>query len=116
MRQAGSETRLTLALLIPSLIGVAVFVYGFIAWTGYISLTDWRGLLPDYALKGFGQYKQLFNHPRFRQDLVNTGVFTLMFLAGNLFLGLTLATLLDRRLRGAGFFRSLFMFPMAVSF
>lgn len=104
------------AIIAPSVIAVVVFVYGFIAWSAYVSMTDWRGLAPEYSFVGFKQYASLAENERFGRDLVNTGVFTLLFLAGNLFLGLLLATLLDRRLRGEGFFRSLFMFPMSVSF
>ena len=105
-----------MALLAPSFACVLVFVYGFISWSGAISLTAWRGLAPDYTFVGLKQYVDLFHHPRFQADLVNTGVFTLLFLVGNLFLGLLLAVLLDRRLRGEAFFRNLFLFPMSVSF
>ncbi len=114
-RSSGSE-RLSALIVAPSAIAVVVFVYGFIGWSAFISMTDWRGLAPTYNFVGLDQYSSLFQLPRFRADLVNTGVFTLLFLAGNLFFGLLLATLLDRRLRGEGFFRNLFMFPMSVSF
>ncbi len=100
----------------PSVAAVFIFVYGFIGWSAFISLTDWRGLIPSYEIVGLKQYASLMAHPRFQRDMINTGVFTLIFLAGNLFFGLVLAALLDRRLRGTNFFRNLFMFPMAVSF
>ena len=105
-----------MALLAPSFLLVLLFVYGFIGWSGAISLTAWQGLVPDYTFVGLQQYSNLLAHPRFQRDLVNTGVFTLLFLVGNLFFGLLLATLLDRRLRGETFFRNLFLFPMSVSF
>ncbi|MHA1569679.1 MAG: carbohydrate ABC transporter permease, partial [Alphaproteobacteria bacterium] len=114
--RTGRERWLSAALLAPSFALVLLFVYGFIAWSGYISTTAWRGLAPDYTFVGLQQYADLFDHPRFQRDLLNTGVFTLLFLVGNLFLGLLLAVLLDRRLRGETFFRNLFLFPMSVSF
>jgi len=116
MKRTGRERWLSRGLLAPSFALVALFVYGFIAWSGYISTTAWRGMLPDYTFVGLKQYGDLFANARFQRDLINTGIFTLLFLVGNLFLGLLLAVLLDRRLRGETFFRNLFLFPMSVSF
>ena len=116
MKRTRKERLLSLVLLAPSCLLLILFVYGFIAWSGYISMTNWRGLAPKLEFVGLKQYSDLFAQPRFQRDLINTGVFTLLFLAGNLFLGLLLAVLLDRRLRGESFFRSLFLFPMSVSF
>lgn len=115
-RRTGTDKILSFVLVAPSCLLLIFFVYGFIAWSGYISMTDWRGLAPKLDFVGFQQYAQLFKQPRFHRDLINTGVFTLIFLAGNLFLGMLLAVMLDRRLRGETFFRSLFLFPMSVSF
>jgi glucose/mannose transport system permease protein len=116
MKRAQKEKWLSAAIIAPSVACVLVFVYGFIGWSAYISMTNWRGMAPDLSLVGLQQYASLFDQARFRQDMINTGVFTLLFLAGNLFIGLLIATLLDRRLRGQAFFRNLFMFPMSVSF
>jgi|GEM_PF-5427683 len=38
--------------LAPSFIAVLIFVYGFIAWTAWVSLTRSR-LLPKYEIEGF---------------------------------------------------------------
>ena len=116
MKRTGKDRLLSFALVAPSCFLLLFFVYGFIAWSGWISLSDWRGLAPVHRFVGLKQYRDLAALPRFRADLFNTGVFTLLFLFGNLFLGLLLAVLLDRRVRGETFFRSLFLFPMAVSF
>ena len=116
MKLATKDKWISAGLVLPSFVLVLLFVYGFIVYSGWISMTDWRGLVPSYNFVGFKQYVDLFAHPRFQTDLINTGVFTLLFLAGNLFFGLLLAVLLDRRFRGDTFFRNLFLFPMAVSF
>jgi glucose/mannose transport system permease protein len=116
MKRTQRERWVSAALVAPSFALALLFVYGFIAWSAGISLTAWRGLLPDYTFVGLDQYRSLLAQERFQQDLLNTGVFTLLFLVGNLFLGLLLAVLLDRRLRGETFFRNLFLFPMSVSF
>ena len=116
MRKTRREQWLSMALLAPSFLLVLLFVYGFIAWSAAISLTAWRGLSPDYSFVGLKQYGDLLALPRFQRDLLNTGVFTMLFLVGNLFFGLLLAVLLDRRLRAEAFFRNLFLFPMSISF
>jgi len=108
-------------MLLPSIILLAVFVYGFIGQTVYTSLTDWSGLSlnPEIHFVGLKNYNDLFTgllDMRFRQDLVNTFFFTVLFIAGCLGLGLGLAVLLDQKIKGEGIFRTIFLFPMALSF
>ncbi|MBE2201213.1 MAG: sugar ABC transporter permease [Anaerolinea sp.] len=107
---------LGLALVSPSILAVIIFVYGFIAWSGRVSLSQWKGLMPDYTWAGLQNYLGLFADPRFHIDIRNTLIFTVLFVGGSLGLGLALAILLDQGLRGEGFFRSLYLFPMAISF
>jgi glucose/mannose transport system permease protein len=110
------ETYLSIALLLPSMIAVAIFVYGFIGWSVRVSLSQWKGLLPDYTWAGLSQYTYLFHDARFMIDVRNTAVFTVGFIAGCLILGLGLAILLDQKLKGESIFRSIFLFPMSISF
>ena len=111
-----NETVLSIAILTPSIVAVAIFVYGFIAWSARVSLSQWKGLLPDYTWAGLSQYTYLFHDPRFMIDIRNTAVFTIGFIAGCLILGLGLAILLDQKLRGEALFRGIFLFPMSISF
>src|SRR5437588_7815755 len=104
------------AMLLPSVVAIAVFVYGFVGWTGYVSLTRWNDVLPNYAWAGLRTYADLFDTFRFRIALLNTLKFTLAFLAGCLGVGFTLAVLLDRGLRGETIFRTIFLAPLAISF
>jgi glucose/mannose transport system permease protein len=122
-QQSGHQPRLNrdrllaFFLVLPSIVAVLIFVYGFIAWSGRVSLSQWKGLLPDYTWAGLDNYRNLIaNDPRFAIDVRNTVVFTVLFVGGCLVLGLGMAILLDQNLRGEGFFRSLFLFPMAISF
>lgn len=110
------ETWLSIALVSPSILAVLIFVYGFIGWSVRVSLSKWKGLLPDYTWVGLRNYLNLFSDPRFLVDVKNTLLFTILFVVGCLLLGLILALLLDQGLRGEAFFRSLFLFPMAISF
>lgn len=103
-------------LVTPSILAIAIFVYGFIGWSLRVSMSKWRGLLPDYTFVGFQQYLDLLSDRRFGIDVRNTAIFTVLFLIVSLSIGLLLATLLDQRLKGEAIFRSIFLFPMAVSF
>ena len=111
-----NETALTITLLLPSIVAVAVFVYGFIGWSVRVSFSKWKGLNPDFTFVGLQQYINLFHDPRFMIDVRNTGVFTVGFLIGCVVIGLGLAILLDQKLRGESLFRGIFLFPMSISF
>jgi glucose/mannose transport system permease protein len=112
-----SETVLSISLLAPSILAVAIFVYGFIAWSIRVSLSKWKGLNPDYTWAGLQQFHDLFiKNPRFMIDIRNTGMFTVGFIIGCLVIGLGLAILLDQKLKGENLFRGIFLFPMSISF
>lgn len=111
-----SDRTLAVLLLLPSLVAVGVFVYGFIGWTGYVSLSDWNSFVPDLSFVGLRNFIDLFHTPRFQIDLRNTAVFTSTFLVGCLAIGLLLALLLDQHVAGESLFRNIFLFPMAISF
>lgn len=116
MREVSRDRLLSFLLIAPSVIAIAIFVYGFIAFTGFSSLTKWSSLTPDFTLVGLRNYSRLFTIDRFLIDLRNTVNFTILFLAACLILGLVLALLLDQKVRGEAIFRSIFLFPMAISF
>ncbi|MRX72817.1 ABC transporter permease subunit [Bacillus lacus] len=105
-----------LAFLLPSFLLVLIFVYGFIGWTGYVSLSNWNSLVPDFSFAGLSNYLYLFQDFRFQADLRNTLVFTVLFIGFVIIAGVFLAILLDQKLKGESFFRNIFFFPMALSF
>jgi glucose/mannose transport system permease protein len=111
-----NETVLSIAMLTPSIVAVAIFVYGFIGWSVRVSFSQWKGLLPDYTWAGLSQYAYLFQDARFLIDVRNTAVFTVGFIIGCIILGLGMAILLDQHLKGESLFRSIFLFPMSISF
>ncbi|WP_029002227.1 carbohydrate ABC transporter permease [Azohydromonas australica] len=92
-----------------------IFIYGFMAWNGYLSLTASR-LLPNYELVGFDQYAALFANERFRVALANMALFGTLFIGGAMGLGLLLAILLDQKVRAEGVLRTVYLYPMAISF
>jgi glucose/mannose transport system permease protein len=110
------ERTVAVLLLVPSVIAVAIFVYAFIGFTGYSSLSNWKTLVPDFTFVGFKNYRELFAHPRFQIDMRNTFTFMILFLGGCLSIGFLLAMLLDQGIRGEGVLRGIYLFPMAISF
>lgn len=102
--------------ILPSIILVIIFVYLFIFWTGFISLTEWNDIFPSYNMVGFRNYVELFQNFRFQISMKNTLVFTLLFLISSLVIGFLLAILLDQKIRGENIFRNIYLFPMAISF
>lgn len=118
----GRDRWISFLLILPSIILIGIFVYGFIAWTGWVSLSKWDGVEPNYAWNGLENYRLLFTKAggvsaqRFTIDLWNTLFFTLFFLLICVGIGLLLAILLDQKVKGEGIFRTIYLFPMALSF
>ena len=115
-RKLSNDHLTAIAFLIPSVILILVFVYGFISWTGYLSLSNYNTIVPDFSFAGLKNYLYLFNDFRFQADLRNTLFFTILFIGAVILLGLGLAILLDQKLKGESIFRNIFLFPMALSF
>jgi glucose/mannose transport system permease protein len=99
----------------PSFVLALLFIYGLIAWNGYLSLSASR-LLPNYEFAGFQQYVNLFESERFRVALSNMAVFGTLFVGGAMAIGLLLAILLDQKIRAEGVLRTIYLYPMALSF
>jgi glucose/mannose transport system permease protein len=108
------EQHMPKLVLAPSFIVVLIFVYGFIAWTAWVSLTRSR-LLPRYEIDGFIQYRRLFESPRWDTAFTNLFVFGFLFIVIALVLGLLLAILLDQNIRTEGAIRTIYLYPMALS-
>ncbi|MCC6703448.1 MAG: sugar ABC transporter permease [Thermomicrobiales bacterium] len=113
-----SEKWLAPLLLAPSLIALFVFVYGFIGFTFWVSLSNWRSATRDLSLRDpiWTVYERLFQMPRFQADLRNIVVYTILFLLVTVVIGLGLAIVLDQQFAGKPFFRFVFLFPYALSF
>ncbi len=109
------ENYLPKIVLAPTTLVMVVCMYGFIAWTAVLSFTKSR-MLPQWDFVGWDQYERLFNNPRWLVAIDNLGIFTLLFIAISLVLGLVLAIFLDRNIRAEGAIRTIYLYPMAVSF
>jgi glucose/mannose transport system permease protein len=104
----------TLALA-PTVLIVAVCFYGSAVWTVYISMT--RSLmLPNYWFAGLAQYSRLFATDRWNVAYNNMFVFGGLDVVGTLGLGILLAVLLDHNVRFESVFRTILLYPLALSF
>lgn len=99
----------------PSFALSLFFIYGLILWNGYLSVSASR-LLPNYEFAGFAQYVNLWSNERFHVALTNMAIFGSLFVGGSMALGLLLAVLLDQKIRAEGVLRTIYLYPMAVSF
>jgi glucose/mannose transport system permease protein len=99
----------------PSFAVILWFVYGFVLWTFYISLTKSK-MLPRYEFWGIEQHFRLWSNPRWFNAVENLLIFTVLFVAICLLIGITLSILLDQKIRAEGFLRTVYLYPMALSF
>ncbi len=109
------ERQLPKLVVSPLFAASLVFVYGFIAWTLYISFTR-SAVLPSYEFAGIIQYERLWDTPRWYVALANLFVFSGLFMVGCMVIGILLAILLDQRIRLEGTIRAIYLYPMALSF
>ena len=99
----------------PSFAVILWFVYGFVLWTFYISLTKSK-MLPRYEFWGIDQYFRLWSNPRWYIAVENLLIFTVLFVVICLLIGIILSILLDQKIRAEGFLRTVYLYPMALSF
>lgn len=101
--------------LAPSFVLSFLFIYGLIAWNGYLSVSASR-LLPNYEFVGLEQYVTLFESERWMVALKNLAIFSTLFIGLAMAVGLLLAILLDQKIRAEGLLRTIYLYPMALSF
>ena len=99
----------------PSFAVILWFVYGFIGWTFYISLTKSK-LLPNYEFWGIHQYVRLWQMPRWHIAVENLFIFTSLFIILCIFIGVILSIFLDQKIRSEGVIKTIYLYPMALSF
>lgn len=109
------ENLLPKIVLAPTTVAMIVCMYGFMFWTAGLSMTKSR-MLPQWEFNGFTQYERLFANPRWDVALNNLWIFGFLFIVMALVLGLLLAIFLDQKIRGEGVIRTIYLYPMAVSF
>jgi glucose/mannose transport system permease protein len=111
-RLGGALTEL--AIWLPLLVAAGNVVV-FTAWTTWVSFTA-STLMPDYSWVGLRNYWSVTRTANFQIAYVNLVIFGLGYVLLTMALGLLLAILLDQRVRGENALRTIFLYPLAVSF
>lgn len=96
------------------LVAVGVFLGGTI-WTVVYSFTG-SGLLPRLNWVGLDQYERLWSSRKWLVSIENLALYGFFSIIGTLVIAFVLAALLDRKIRFEDAFRSIFLFPFALSF
>jgi len=99
----------------PSVFLVLVCVYGYIMFTIYLSFTT-STMLPQYDWAGTANYTRLLGLDNWQVSLGNLATFAGLYIVIAMALGLGLAILIDQKIRAESAFRSIFLYPMALSF
>jgi glucose/mannose transport system permease protein len=115
MQKHRLETLIPKLVVAPGLLLGFAFIYGFMIWNGVLSVTASR-MLPNYELVGLAQYAKLWEMDRWWVALKNLAIFGIGYVGGAMVLGVCLAVLLDQKVRAEGFIRTVYLYPMALSF
>jgi len=99
----------------PTFIAALVFIYGFMLWNAWLSFSTSR-MLPKYDWAGTIQYEKLFANDRWWVAAENLLIFGGLFIVICLAIGLLLAIFLDQKIRAEGAIRTIYLYPMALSF
>lgn len=103
------------AALLPMAATVIVAYLGTVLWSLKISFTNSR-TFPSDELVGFAQYVRLFNNDRWMLSLQNLAVYGVLFIVACMVIGFLLAVFIDQKVMGEGLFRTVFLYPYAMSF
>ena len=101
--------------LAPTFVITLFFVYGFILWTTFLSFTKSR-FMPVTTLDGLRPYQRLWANSNWWTALENLAIFGILYIGLATIIGLLLAILLDQKIRGEGVLRTIYLYPMALSF
>jgi glucose/mannose transport system permease protein len=100
---------------IPMILTAVVVFLGGTAWTILYSFTDSK-LLPRLRFVGLDQYERLWSAPRWLISIENLAVYGILALILSFVIGFMLAALLDQKIRFEDAFRTIFLYPFALSF
>ncbi len=109
------EDLLPRVVVAPAFVLGFAFIYGLMLWNGVLSMTASR-MLPNYEFVGFAQYAKLWEMDRWWVALKNLAIFGIGYVGGSMAIGVFLAVLLDQKIRAEGALRTIYLYPMALSF
>jgi glucose/mannose transport system permease protein len=101
--------------LVPTIGATLIYVVGFSLWTFWLSLST-STILPDPTFAGFPEYVALWQSKRWIVSFQNLFLFGSLYVAGSLIVGTLLAILIDQRVRFESIWRTIYLYPLAISF
>ena len=100
---------------IPMILTAVVVFVGCSVWTVVYSFTDSK-LLPRTNFVGLDQYERLWDTRRWLISIENLAIYGVLSLVFSLLIGFLLAALMDQKIRFEDTFRTIFLYPFALSF
>jgi glucose/mannose transport system permease protein len=100
---------------IPMVLTAVVVFLGGTIWTIFYSFTNSK-LLPRTNFVGLDQYERLWSNNRWLLSIENLLIYGALSLVFSLVIGFLLAALLDQKIRFEDTFRTIFLYPFALSF
>jgi glucose/mannose transport system permease protein len=101
--------------LLPAAVIVLLAYVLTVVWSIWISFTESK-MIPNGDFAGARQYERLFSTDRWSISIGNMLIFGVLFIGGCLALGFLLAVALDQRVRFENTLRTIFLYPLAMSF
>lgn len=101
--------------ILPSALASFVYVFVFTLWTLYVSMSN-STLLPTYQFVGLKPYFELWSNQRWSIAYRNLFYFSAFYVVLAMVIGLALAIAIDQRVKGEAVWRTIFLYPLAVSF
>ncbi len=107
-----SSNKIAYLLVLPFVVHFVVFFAYPALFAGYLSFHEWKVISPDKPYVGMQNYAYLLTDTTFRRSVVNTLYFLILFLPGVVLVPLSIAVMLNQRLRFQAFFRAAYFLPI----
>ena len=107
MKLSNNHAKIALVLC-PTVIVAVYFIWGFAAYTAYLSFSK-STFLPNHGLIGLENYRTLFDDIRWWVAYANMFIFGGLYIFGCIIFGILLAILLDRATKGETLFRMFYL-------
>jgi len=101
--------------MLPLILTVFIAYLGTGLWSLWISFTNSR-TFPSGDFVGLAQYERLFDNERWMLSMQNLALYGILFMGFCMLIGFFLAILIDQKVRMEGVFRTIFLYPYAMSF
>ncbi len=114
-RAARIAQLIPMVVLLPTIITTGLYIFVFVGWNIYLSVST-STLLPVYDYAGFDAYERLWRNPRWTTGVWNLAFFGVLYIVLSTVVGVFLAILMDQKVKAENLLRSIFLYPIAISF